>query len=253
MGTSPALSINRDAGEVEQELREVIDGQSAAIAEVERKNEAVLAELNAMLAERSTALDTERVRHEAVITNLKREHGESSARIQREYENLAGEMETSLVDNEEQRRQLKMKADQASFELSRVRDEHYVQRSNDRRQIGELNKANGALDKIKMELEEVNRELKKALYELQQRFDRTMASMPPQGPPPSTPLPPVPPFMTSPGTPDMMRRGISSSGTPPRTPEKDGSVKENPVWKQQSGASDPTKAAVRFPRSAIHY
>lgn len=67
-------------------------------------------------------------------------------------------IESRLLENEEQQRQLKMKADQALFELSRVRDECALERQNGGKQISELTERNGRLERVKVELEKVNAE-----------------------------------------------------------------------------------------------
>lgn len=102
------------------------------------------------------------------------------------------DLELSAVISEEQRRQLKMKADQASFELSKVRDEHQTQRNLDLRQIADFSRAKAATESIRQQLEAVNSELRTKVIELEQRLSRGRSPMPPQGPPPSSPLPPLP-------------------------------------------------------------
>lgn len=59
-----------------------------------------------------------------------------------------------------------MKADQALFELSRVRDECALERQNGGKQISELTERNGRLERVKVELEKVNAELMKVNAEL---------------------------------------------------------------------------------------
>lgn len=75
-------------------------------------------------------------------------------------------VESRLLEDEEQQRQLKMKADQALFELSRVRDECALERQNGGKQISELTERNGRLERVKVELEKVNAELMKVNAEL---------------------------------------------------------------------------------------
>ncbi|WVQ72410.1 hypothetical protein IAR50_001962 [Cryptococcus sp. DSM 104548] len=150
--------------------------------------------------------------HAEVLASLKEAHARALEDLQAEQDLIAQEMESSLSSSEEQRRQLKMKADQALFELSRVRDEHSLQRNGDAKQITELTKANAQLEKVKAELEHANAELKaqaadfknqndelrvqsgelsKRASEVEQRFSRKLVP-PPQVPPPTTPLPPLP-------------------------------------------------------------
>lgn len=80
-------------------------------------------------------------------------------------------IESRVLENEEQQRQLKMKADQALFELSRVRDECALERQNGGKQISELTERNGRLECVKVELEKVNAELVATCAELRKRND----------------------------------------------------------------------------------
>ncbi|KIR67308.1 kinesin family member 21A [Cryptococcus bacillisporus CA1873] len=80
-------------------------------------------------------------------------------------------IESRVLKNEEQQRQLKMKADQALFELSRVRDECALERQNGGKQISELTERNGRLECVKVELEKVNAELVATCAELRKRND----------------------------------------------------------------------------------
>ncbi|ODN82146.1 hypothetical protein, variant [Cryptococcus amylolentus CBS 6039] len=164
-------------------------------------------------------LDWLKADHAEILASLKDAHARALQDLQSEQDLIAQEMESSLSSSEEQRRQLKMKADQALFELSRVRDEHSLQRNGDAKQISELTKANAQLEKVKTELEHATAELKtqcadlkhqigelksqngdlkvqsgelsKRASELEQRFSRKFVP-PPQVPPPTTALPPLP-------------------------------------------------------------
>lgn len=75
-------------------------------------------------------------------------------------------IESRLLENEEQQRQLKMKADQALFELSRVRDECALERQNGGKQISELTERNGRLERVKVELEKVNAEFQEEKFKV---------------------------------------------------------------------------------------
>lgn len=112
---------------------------------------------------------------------------------------LIREMESSLASNEEERRSLKMKADQTMFELSRIRDQSQLQRNIDSKTINDLKRVNGALERTKAELETSTNELSKRIGEIESRHSITSTSitrraspLPPQGPPPNSPLPPIP-------------------------------------------------------------
>lgn len=79
-------------------------------------------------------------------------------------------------------------------------DERAVERYNDARQISELSENNARLENIKVELENANAELmatcaeltRKKTSELEQKSGRKAVVRPPQGPPPTVPLPPTP-------------------------------------------------------------
>lgn len=97
---------------------------------------------------------------------------EEAVRAEAEQDFVSREMiESRVLENEEQQRQLKMKADQALFELSRVRDECALERQNGGKQISELTERNGRLERVKVELEKVNAELVATCAELRKRND----------------------------------------------------------------------------------
>lgn len=129
---------------------------------------------------------------EGKLAQKEQEHADVLASLEQEHEAMIKEMETSLASNEEQRRQLKMRADQAMFELSRIRDEGQLQHNNDIKQITDLKRVNSNLEKVKAELETSNNELSKKVSEMELRFSRRPSPLPPQGPPPTSPLPPIP-------------------------------------------------------------
>ena len=155
--------------------------------------------------------------HDNTIAHLRRTHEEGMASLQKDHDLLVEEMEKSLSSSEEQRRQLKMKADQTMFELSRVRDEAAMIRNGNSKQVGDLQRANEHFEKINVELESVNTDLNRRLSELDQKYPRkssmTVTSMPPQGPPPNTPLPPLPGQVASPIAKVPSSEGTWSSST----------------------------------------
>ncbi|WVR07124.1 hypothetical protein IAU60_004165 [Kwoniella sp. DSM 27419] len=138
--------------------------------------------------------------HNQAIADLQQSHASGLSALQAENDLVTEEMEKSLAASEEQRRQLKMKADQALFELSRIRDVHALQRNADEKEVAHLNEAVIQLQDVKAQLEgtiselqAANAELNKRVIELEHRSSRrTPNPPPPQGPPPSTPLPPIP-------------------------------------------------------------
>ncbi|WVQ82145.1 hypothetical protein IAT38_004273 [Cryptococcus sp. DSM 104549] len=237
-------ALDRLREEHAEELQSLITGHAQTIGVLQTEHEVELLKLRDVLAKNETIIRG----HEATIEQLKLEHSTSMTKLREAFESsestlraeldtlksthaqataelesaharameaiqagsdlIATEMESSLSTSEEQRRQLKMKADQALFELSRVRDEHALQRNSHAKQVADLTKATAQLEKARAELEVANAELKsanaelKGAYaevgkrngELEQRFSRKshMQLPPPQGPPPTTPLPPIP-------------------------------------------------------------
>lgn len=149
--------------------------------------------------------------HEDALNDLRAANDAAISELAKEQEILVEEMERSLSASEEQRRQLKMKVDQAAFDLSRVQDEAAIQRNVVVKQLNELQKTNTQLEKVKADLEVENGDLSRRIAELDIRDNRRTSPMPPQGPPPTTPLPPLPGQLASP----LMRGSSSESeGTP---------------------------------------
>ncbi|RXK40167.1 hypothetical protein M231_02625 [Tremella mesenterica] len=175
---------------------------NATIDELRTAHEKSIADLE---ASHHRELADLRSSHETAMTDLQKEHEEKLAVLQAESDAMVADMEQMLNTSEDQRRQLKMKADQTMFELSRVRDEHQVQRNNDLRQITELSKLRGQYEKTISDLQVVNAELQKKV-DSEHRLSRKASALPPSGPPPSVPLPPLP---FSPA---------SSSGSSPKAP-----------------------------------
>lgn len=107
------------------------------------------------------------------------------------------EMEKALTSAEDEKRQLKMKADQFRFELSKIRDEHEAQRSGELARLADLEKRYSILSAEATELKHQNQELQRNRDSKQSLLDRTIdrssrTKLPPIGPPPTAPLPPLP-------------------------------------------------------------
>ncbi|OCF36777.1 hypothetical protein I316_01373 [Kwoniella heveanensis BCC8398] len=202
------------------EIQALVDKHTEAVESLQHDHVVALEKLQTTIESNETMhrleLETLRAERDQAVDGLQRLHAEAVDAMQEENNLIAEEMEKSLAASEEQRRQLKMRADQVSFELSRIRDEHALQRSLDAKQITELNKARAQLEKVQSDLEAVNAELKatnteltKRVNELEQKWNRKVAATavpPPQGPPPTTPLPPIP---RSPST-GMLRQTATS-------------------------------------------
>ncbi|WVQ99346.1 hypothetical protein IAU59_006479 [Kwoniella sp. CBS 9459] len=202
------------------EIQALVDTHTQAVESLQHDHVVALEKLQGTIESSETShrleLDHLRNEYDQTLDGLHRSHAQTIEAMQDENNLIAEEMEKSLSASEEQRRQLKMRADQVSFELSRIRDEHALQRSVDAKQITELTKARAQLEKINSELEGVNAELKSAnselnkrVIELEQKWSRKTAASavpPPQGPPPTTPLPPIP---RSPST-GMLKQSATS-------------------------------------------
>lgn len=125
-------------------------------------------------------LESRKVMHSKVASSVQAAHTQA---LEEEEEEEEAEqdfvsrkmMESCLSENEAAQRQLKMKADQALFELSRIRDECAVERRNGGKQISELTERNGRLERVKVELEKVNAELRKRNDELEQNVYTAVA------------------------------------------------------------------------------
>ncbi|KAE8537866.1 hypothetical protein D1P53_005927 [Cryptococcus gattii VGV] len=156
----PAES-SRSSQSLEAELRfknRVIDERDKELGD----KEAYILHLETQL---ETAIAHDILSHKQPSAKINVEAGVTEA----EQDFVSREMiESRLLENEEQQRQLKMKADQALFELSRVRDECALERQNGGKQISELTERNGRLERVKVELEKVNAELRKRNDELEQ-------------------------------------------------------------------------------------
>jgi hypothetical protein len=197
---SPAPSINSALNKLREEhaeeLQAVINGHAESTGSLREQHAAALDELRATLETTKTDLTSQLARQrqdrEAAIAELHSAHQAAIEALHEENEALAVELESALSSSEEQRRQLKMKADQAMFELSRVRDEHQIARSADLKQLTELNRSRAMLEKTISELEGARADLAMRNSELENRWSKRTTVPPPQGPPPNLPLPPLP-------------------------------------------------------------
>lgn len=184
-----------------------INSLRARIESLEREHDSSLTKWRQALESKDIAhhdeLESLKTMHSQVVISLQTAHTHALETLQAEQDVVSREMESSLSENEEQRRQLKMKADQALFELSRIQDERAVERDNDAKQKSELRENNVRLENIKVELEHANAEWMATCAELTRRNSeleqkstggsrKMMVVCPPQGPPPTVPLPPVP-------------------------------------------------------------
>lgn len=190
------------------ELEQLVASHSQTVARLQADHETAMAELRRAAEEAPTTSSAADAAAELLAVK-EREHADALAKVESEHEAFVNEMETSLSASEEQRRQLKMRADQAMFELSRIRDEGQLQHNQDVKQINDLQRVNSSLEKVKAELETSNNELSKKVSEMELRFSRRPSPLPPQGPPPTSPLPPIP---RSPSMPNAMPMSKFASG-----------------------------------------
>ncbi|WWD17351.1 hypothetical protein CI109_101792 [Kwoniella shandongensis] len=219
-------TIDRLRQEHAEEVQLIISGHAHAIDVLEKESAKALDKLRSAIdtqgADHQKHLADLQQKHDQALSELKTSHEQTLQAMAEENDLIAQEMESSLSEGEEQRRQLKMRADQALFELSRVRDQSALQRNIDAKQITELTRAKEQLEKVKTELEVVNAELmatnldlSKRNGELEQRYSKKLVAIPPQGPPPTTPLPPLPLKLEGATTNDYfssVRQSSSSTG-----------------------------------------
>jgi hypothetical protein len=182
--------INALREEHSEEVQSLINGHSTALEALERQHAESIAALKAQLKEsadlegKSSHLEEIEAAHQAALASL---HKDNDA--------LIAELESSLSESEERRRQAKLKADQTLFELSRVQDEHQIQRSTDTRHIAELTANIEQLQNAKHNLESIldaHARDKKTLDAEKGSSRQVTSTIPPQGPPPSIPLPETP-------------------------------------------------------------
>ena len=181
-----------------EELDTILRSHAETIENLRRDHSAAIEEIRSSFEnarqEYQTELDGSRESHEQILSDQKKAQKHALDQAAQDSEALVNEMEQSLASSEEQRRQLKMRADQTIFELSRIKDEYSIQRSGDVKQISDLQRANGRLEQVRIELENANADLAKRVSDMENRYSlRKPAALPPQGPPPTAPLPPLPP------------------------------------------------------------
>lgn len=187
-----ALNLLRD--EHADELRNLLQNHAQTVNSLRSDNAETIAKLRQNLitaqSEHAAKLLCHTTQHETSVMELQQSHDLALKALGKEHDELAMEMEQSLMASDEERRQLKMRVDQAMFELSRARDEHQVQRNHDARQIAALERTQAELGRTKADLEGAVTNLSGKLTELEQKFRKS--GLPPQGPAPTTPLPPLP-------------------------------------------------------------
>lgn len=198
-----------------EELEQLVESHSKVVAQLQADHDNATAELRHTIEElhkvSAASGSTQAVDMQSALDEKDRIHAEALASLEREHEAMVTEMEASLAESEEQRRQLKMRADQAMFELSRIRDEGQLQHNHDLKQITDLKRVNSTLEKVKAELETSNNELSKKVGEMEIRFSRRPSPLPPQGPPPTSPLPPIPKSPSVATAPPMSKFASGSS------------------------------------------
>ncbi|GMK55328.1 hypothetical protein CspeluHIS016_0203840 [Cutaneotrichosporon spelunceum] len=171
------------------------------VAELEERHAAVLGALQGELAASANSLKS--IREELAAATEAKERAEKDLANRPDVKDLIPleehnivvqameEMEKALTAAEDEKRQLKISADQVKFELSRIRDEHEMQRSGDLNRVAELEKRCSTLSADNAQLQqqvERNRDSKTSIID--SRSSRT--KLPPIGPPPTAPLPPLP-------------------------------------------------------------
>jgi hypothetical protein len=199
------VAIKQLKDDHEQEVELLLSTHAESLSRLQTEHEAALDSLRRDVDElRATVASAKADADPAKWTKMLEErdlvHAQALAASEKDSELLIREMESSLASNEEERRSLKMKADQAMFELSRIRDQGQLQRNVDSKAITDLKRVNSALGRTKAELETSNNELSKRLGEMESRNSnsfttasvRRSSPLPPQGPPPNSPLPPIP-------------------------------------------------------------
>ena len=219
-------------------MQALITGHVQAMQELEAEHEAALQSARSAVfqtsdnasKEQQAILDRIAAEHASLVTELKSIHAKAMADLQQEAEAVQSEINTALLDSEEHRRQLKLKVDQAVFELSRVKDEHSITLHARQQQVLDLERTKGDLETAISSLQDAKADVDARVMELQKDKDewlnhlvelqntisdltrrnaeletsnkaaaRKTAQHPPQGPPPNMPLPPTP--LAAPGTP----------------------------------------------------
>ncbi|CAK9781584.1 unnamed protein product [Cutaneotrichosporon oleaginosum] len=219
------------------------------VAELEERHAAVLAALQGELA--ATANSLKSVREELAAATEAKERAEQDLANRPDVKDLIPfeehnivvqameEMEKALTAAEDEKRQLKINADQVKFELSKIRDEHEMQRSGDLNRLAELEKRCSTLSADNASLQqqvERNRDSKTSIID---RSSRT--KLPPIGPPPTAPLPPLPA-----GREAIMSPTLTNSSLP-RMSHHEGSIES-----ARSSRYDHDSHDGHHPRSASH-
>ena len=232
-----AQSLNAVREEHAAEIQALITGHVQAMQELEAEHAVAIRSARSAVTqtskqaseEQKAILDRIAEEHAALVTQLKVTHAKALSDLQQEAEAVQSEINAALLDSEEHRRQLKLKVDQAVFELSRVKDEHVLARQASQQQIADLQRIKGDLETANSSLQDAKADVDAKVGELQKDKDewlhhlaelqntisdlnrrnaelentkansRKTTPLPPQGPPPNMPLPPTPQGV--PGTP----------------------------------------------------
>jgi hypothetical protein len=201
--------------EHDQEIEQLVATHSEILSRLQSDHETAIASMRHTIDELRAAVGHDTAKWEAHSAQTQQEHAAALMAMEKNNEALIKEMESQLATSDDERRQLKMKADQAMFELSRIRDQGQLQQNLDAKQIFELKSVNTSLERTKAELETSNNDLSKRLNELEIRnstsISRRASPLPPQGPPPNSPLPPIPKSPTVAQAPAVMTRLASGS------------------------------------------
>lgn len=197
-------------------MEQLVTSHSQILSRLQADHENAITSLRTTIDELRAAIGHETSTWEAHLAQERQEHSAALSAMEVDNEALVKEMESQLATSEDERRQLKMKADQAMFELSRIRDQGQLQHNLDAKQITDLKRVNTALERTKAELEISNNDLSKRLNQMEIRhstsISRRASPLPPQGPPPNSPLPPIPKSPTVANPSATMTRLVSGSG-----------------------------------------
>jgi kinesin family protein 4/21/27 len=232
-----AQSLNDIREEHASEIQALITGHVQAMQELGAEHANALQSARSAVSqtsedasrEQKAILDRIAEEHASLVTQLKATHAKALTDLQAEAEAVQSEINTALLDSEEHRRQLKLKVDQAVFELSRVKDEDAVIQQASQQKILELERVKGDLETAVSSLQDAKADVDARVGQLQKDKDewlnhlvelqntisdlnrrnaelestkatsRKTTPMPPQGPPPNMPLPPTP--LAAPSTP----------------------------------------------------
>lgn len=194
--SSPSAQLNQLRDAHAEELQAIITGHSQTIETLQRDCEERISVMEKQIETMSATYEEQlfqlQTHHTIVLSTRQTTHDEAISKLRKDAESMTAELNSSLASQDETHRLLKMKADQAAFELSRIRDETQTQRNNDAKQIADLLVAKQNLEEAINELEVSKVDWMKRNGELEQRYSRKITIPPPQGPPPNMPLPPTP-------------------------------------------------------------